>query len=340
MPHASPAGCTPEPRPLTPNPGCHKPALSPAHPNDCAVCYLLADFVTSPPPPAPRYSFTPHKNMILLIPLTRRTRKCGPLPPARRRCHGGRRRGTGVLYWRFAARDPSWAATGERTENAPVTTKNPCQCLIGGRWTAAETERFDEIWNPSTGEVIGQTPLCGARDVDRAVQAAKRAFPPWRETPVTDRARIMFRFQELLTRHTEEVARICSREHGKTLAESRASVQRGVEMLEFACGIPSLFTGDIVENLAPGVDSETVRHPLGICVGITPFNFPAMVPLWMYPVALTCGNCFILKPSPRVPLSSIRIAELLHGGGLAGGRFFDRSRRQGVRGRVADASRR
>ena len=202
-----------------------------------------------------------------------------------------------------------------------MTPAKACPCLIGGCWTEAQTERFDDIWNPSTGEKIGQTPLCTAKDVDRAVQAAKQAFPAWRETPVTDRARVMFRFQEVLTRHAEEIARICSREHGKTLAESRASVQRGIEMIEFACGIPSLYTGDLVENLAPNVDSETVRHPLGIVAGITPFNFPAMVPLWMYPVALTCGNCFILKPSPRVPLSSIRIGELLIEAGIPAGVF-------------------
>ncbi len=202
-----------------------------------------------------------------------------------------------------------------------MTTEKPCPCLINGRWVAAQTERFDNIWNPSTGEAIGKAPLCNAGDVDRAVQAARKAFPAWRETPVTDRARIMFRFQEVLTRHADEVARICSLEHGKTLAESRASVQRGIEMIEFACGIPSLYAGDIVENLAPSVDSETVRHPLGVVAGITPFNFPAMVPLWMYPVALTCGNCFVLKPSPRVPLSSVRIGELLLEAGIPEGVF-------------------
>lgn len=202
-----------------------------------------------------------------------------------------------------------------------MTSTTPCPCLIGGRWTPAQTERFADIWNPSTGEVIGRTPLCTARDVSRAVEAAQEAFPAWRDTPVTDRARIMFRFHDLLTRHADDVARICTREHGKTLAESRASVQRAVEMIEFACGIPSLIAGDIVENVAPNVDSETVRHPLGVVAGITPFNFPAMVPLWMYPIALTCGNCFILKPSPRVPLSSIRIAELLTEAGLPPGVF-------------------
>ena len=196
-----------------------------------------------------------------------------------------------------------------------------CPCLIGGSWTEARTDRFGDVWNPSSGEVIARVPFCGPEDVDRAVQAAAKAFPAWRDTPPPDRARIMFRFRHLLERNAEDVARICTREHGKTLAESRASVQRGVEMIEFACGLPSLLVGDSLANLAPEVDCETVRHPLGVVAGITPFNFPAMVPLWMYPIALTCGNCFVLKPSERVPLSSIRIAELLMAAGLPEGVF-------------------
>ncbi|MEE9293541.1 MAG: CoA-acylating methylmalonate-semialdehyde dehydrogenase [Phycisphaerae bacterium] len=193
------------------------------------------------------------------------------------------------------------------------------KCLIAGSWTDARTERYAEAWNPSVGEVLASVPMCTSEDVDRTVKGALAAWPAWRETPITDRARVMFRFQALLSKHAADVARIVSREHGKTLAESKASVQRGVEMLEFACGLPSLVVGDLLENIAPGVDSETVRHPLGVVVGITPFNFPAMVPLWMYPVAITCGNCFILKPSPRVPLSAIRIGELLMEAGLPEG---------------------
>jgi malonate-semialdehyde dehydrogenase (acetylating)/methylmalonate-semialdehyde dehydrogenase len=196
-----------------------------------------------------------------------------------------------------------------------------CQCLIGGRWVDARTDRFGEVWNPSTGEAIARTPFCEGEDVDRAVQAARKAYPAWRDTPAPDRARIMFRFRELLERNAEEIARLCSREHGKTIPESRASVQRGIEMVEYACGLPALLAGDILENIAPTVDSETVRHPLGVVAGITPFNFPAMVPLWMYPMALTCGNCFVLKPSERVPMSAIRIAELLLEAGLPDGVF-------------------
>jgi malonate-semialdehyde dehydrogenase (acetylating)/methylmalonate-semialdehyde dehydrogenase len=196
-----------------------------------------------------------------------------------------------------------------------------CKCLIAGKWVEANTERYGDVFNPSTGEVIARVPFCTPEDVDRAVQAAKRAFPGWRETPAPDRARVLFRFREQLAAQADEIARIVAREHGKTLGEARASVQRGIEMVEFACGLPALLVGEIIENLAPNVDSETVRHPLGVVAGITPFNFPAMVPLWMYPIALACGNCFILKPSERVPLSAIRIAELLLECGLPDGVF-------------------
>lgn len=196
-----------------------------------------------------------------------------------------------------------------------------CRCLIGGAWAEARADRFADVWNPSTGERIARTPLCGPAEVDRVVQAAKQAWPAWRETPAPDRARLMFRYRELLARNAEEIARLVTREHGKTLAEARASVQRGLEMVEFACGLPALMVGEIIENLAPNVDSETVRHPLGVVAGITPFNFPAMVPLWMFPTALVCGNCFILKPSERVPLAAIRLGELLVEAGVPAGVF-------------------
>ena len=202
-----------------------------------------------------------------------------------------------------------------------MTEDTTCKCLIGGKWTQAAAKETCEVWNPSTGEVIARTPLCRADDVDRAVQAAKVAFPAWSELPPPDRARILFRFRDLLVRNTEELARICTLEHGKTLAESRASVQRGVEMVEYACGTPAIMMGDSLKNVAPQVDAETIRYPLGVVAGITPFNFPAMVPLWMYPLALACGNCFVLKPSERVPLSSIREAELLLEAGIPEGVF-------------------
>ncbi|HEY9772772.1 MAG TPA: CoA-acylating methylmalonate-semialdehyde dehydrogenase [Planktothrix sp.] len=197
-----------------------------------------------------------------------------------------------------------------------VTT---CKLLVGGEWVASSATEFGDIYNPSTGEVLAKVPMGGSEDVDRAAQAAHKAFLDWREVPIVERARVMFRFKNLMETRYEEIARLVTREHGKTLPEARASVQRGIEVIEFACGIPSLMHGDILENIARNVDCEVVRHPLGVCAGIAPFNFPAMVPLWMYPIAITCGNSFILKPSEKVPLSSILIAELLVEAGLPKG---------------------
>jgi malonate-semialdehyde dehydrogenase (acetylating)/methylmalonate-semialdehyde dehydrogenase len=183
--------------------------------------------------------------------------------------------------------------------------------LVGGDWRTSRSERNGPVHNPSNGRVIARTPLCTTAEVDLAVQAAAAALPAWAETPAVDRARALFRYRDLLDRHADELARLVTREHGKTLAESRASVQRGIEMVEFACGIPSLLMGQTLPNIAANVDCETVRHPVGVCAGITPFNFPAMVPLWMFPVALACGNTFVLKPSEKVPLSAVRLGELL-----------------------------
>lgn len=191
--------------------------------------------------------------------------------------------------------------------------------LIGGRWEEARATRWADVFNPSQGVRIARTPLCGADDVNRAVTAAAGAFPAWAETPAVERARVMFRLRELLVREQEALAALVSREHGKTRSEARAGVQRGIEVVEFACGLPSLLAGDHVQNLAPGIDCTAVRRPLGVCVGITPFNFPVMVPLWMLPVALTCGNTFVLKPSEKTPLSAIRLAELFHEAGLPDG---------------------
>jgi malonate-semialdehyde dehydrogenase (acetylating)/methylmalonate-semialdehyde dehydrogenase len=193
--------------------------------------------------------------------------------------------------------------------------------FVGGRWESAHTGRFGEVFNPSTGQAIARVPLGTAEDAARAVEAASRALPAWAETPAVERARVLFRFRERMAADSEDLARLVTREHGKTLAESRASVQRGVEMVEFACGIPSLLMGQTLPNIAREVDCETVRHPVGVCVGITPFNFPLMVPLWMVPVALACGNTFVLKPSEKVPLSSVRLGELLAESGLPDGVF-------------------
>jgi malonate-semialdehyde dehydrogenase (acetylating)/methylmalonate-semialdehyde dehydrogenase len=193
--------------------------------------------------------------------------------------------------------------------------------LIGGRWETSRSSRYGPVFNPSNGSMIAHVPLCTAEDVDRAVQAAAAALPPWAETPVVERARIMFRFRDKLAAHAEDLASLVTREHGKTLAEARASIHRGVEVVEFACGIPSLIMGQTLANIARQVDCETIRHPLGVCAGITPFNFPAMVPLWMFPVAITCGNTFVLKPSEKVPLSAVRLGEILIESGLPEGVF-------------------
>src|SRR5258706_12679036 len=193
--------------------------------------------------------------------------------------------------------------------------------LIGGRFETSVSDRRGEVFNPSTGAVQGHVPFCTADEIDRAVWAADEALPGRSETPAVDRARVMFRFREKLQARFEELAALVTREHGKTIAEARAEMQRGIEMVEFACGIPSLLMGQALENLAPGVDCETSRHPVGVCVGITPFNFPSMVPLWMFPVAITCGNTFVLKPSEKVPLSAVKLGELLTEAGLPPGVF-------------------
>src|SRR5262245_40857503 len=202
-------------------------------------------------------------------------------------------------------------SAGETTESVPM--------LVGGRWEMSASGRFGAVFNPSTGQQIARVPLGTAGDVDRAVVAAANALPAWAETPAVERARVLFRFRERLVDRAGELARLVTREHGKTTAESRASVQRGIEMVEFACGIPSLLMGQALPNIARDVDCETVRHPVGVCAGITPFNFPVMVPLWMVPVALACGNTFVLKPSEKVPLSAILLGELLMGSGLPAG---------------------
>src|SRR5262245_42179693 len=208
---------------------------------------------------------------------------------------------------------PAATATDTATQTVPM--------LIAGRWRPARDDRGGSVYNPSTGKVMARVPFAGAEEAGEAVRAAAAALPSWSETPAVERARLLFRYRDLLERHADELARSVTREHGKTLAEARASVQRGVEMVEFACGIPSLLMGQTLPNIASNVDCETVRHPVGVCAGITPFNFPAMVPLWMFPVALACGNTFVLKPSEKVPLSAVRLGELLSEAGAPEGVF-------------------
>lgn len=199
------------------------------------------------------------------------------------------------------------------------TSLNPCPNFIGGEWKIVSDVSTAPVHNPSIGEVIAEVPMCSAKHANDAVEAAHAAFPAWMETPPVERARILSRFKALMEENFDELVRCNTREHGKTVVESRGDVKRGIEMVEFACGVPSLLMGEVLENVARGIDCEAIRQPLGVCVGITPFNFPAMVPLWMYPVALACGNTFVLKPSEKVPLTAIKIVQLLEKAGLPKG---------------------
>ena len=196
---------------------------------------------------------------------------------------------------------------------------NTCPLFIDGNWTGASGVETEPVYNPSDGSVIARTPMCGASEVDAAVRAAREALPAWSATPVVDRARMLFRYVHLLEENFEALSQLVTREHGKTLEEARGSVRRGIEVVEFACGAPTLLMGDSLEEIASGIDCDTIRQPVGVCAGITPFNFPAMVPMWMYPIAIVCGNTFVLKPSEKVPLTAIRLVELLEQAGLPPG---------------------
>jgi malonate-semialdehyde dehydrogenase (acetylating)/methylmalonate-semialdehyde dehydrogenase len=193
--------------------------------------------------------------------------------------------------------------------------------LAGGQWSPSNSTASGDVFNPSTGKVIARVPFASAEETADVVAKAAEALPAWSETPPVERARIMFRYRDLVAANFEEFAALVTREHGKTLPEARAEVQRGLEMIEYACGVPALLMGDTLANIASSVDAETVRHSVGVCVGITPYNFPFMVPLWMFPVAIVCGNTFVLKPSEKVPLSAVRLGELLMEAGLPDGVF-------------------
>ncbi|HTS65888.1 MAG TPA: CoA-acylating methylmalonate-semialdehyde dehydrogenase [Candidatus Acidoferrales bacterium] len=190
---------------------------------------------------------------------------------------------------------------------------------INGSWEPAPGRRAGNVTNPATGRVVAEVPYATAEDVDRAVRAAHEAFLKWREVPVVDRVQPLYRFKALLEKHANEVAGILTRENGKTADDSKAEVRRMIQMVEVACGMPSLMMGDSLNDVAAGIDCKTIRQPIGVCAGITPFNFPAMVPMWMYPFAIACGNTFVLKPSEKVPLTPTRVIELLHDSGLPAG---------------------
>src|ERR1044072_5640723 len=262
-----------------------------------------------------------------------------------------------------------------------MSSLSPCPVFIDGEWRAQHANVTSSVYNPSRGEVIAEVPMCGADVVNEAVGSAAAAFPAWRETPAVERARVFFRYRQLVEENFDRICqsitrehgktlaeargsayrgienieyacgvptllmgdnlenlarvffryrqlveenfdRICqsiTREHGKTLAEARGSAYRGIENIEYACGVPTLLMGDMLENLARSVDCETLLQPLGVCVGITPFNFPAMVPMWMFPLAVACANTFVLKPSEKVPLTVVMIIQLLEKAGLPKG---------------------
>ena len=198
------------------------------------------------------------------------------------------------------------------------------QCLdhwIAGRRDHGASDRSGTVYNPATGEATSEVPFATAADVDRAVAAAARAFESWSRTGLNKRATILFAFRELVRQRADDLARLIVSEHGKVFADARGEVQRGLEVVDFACGIPQLIKGEFSENVSAGVDSYSLRQPLGVVAGITPFNFPVMVPMWMFPIAIAAGNSFILKPSERDPSPSLLLAELWREAGLPNGVF-------------------
>jgi malonate-semialdehyde dehydrogenase (acetylating) / methylmalonate-semialdehyde dehydrogenase len=192
---------------------------------------------------------------------------------------------------------------------------------IGGKLAPGQSGRRADVFNPATGQVSGRVALASTGEVAQAVAAAKAAFPRWADTPPVRRARVLFKFLELLNKHRDELAHLITAEHGKVFTDAQGEVTRGIEVVEFACGIPQLLKGDYTEQVSTGIDNWTMRQPLGVVAGITPFNFPVMVPMWMFPVAIAAGNTFILKPSPLDPSAAIRMAELLKEAGLPDGVF-------------------
>ncbi|NUU61953.1 CoA-acylating methylmalonate-semialdehyde dehydrogenase [Paenibacillus agri] len=190
---------------------------------------------------------------------------------------------------------------------------------IGGEWVESSAAQYDDVYNPATEEVLAQVPLSSKGDVDSAVQAARKSFESWSRTPVPRRARVLFKYQQLLVDHWEELATLITKENGKSLGEARGEVLRGIECVEFAAGAPNLMMGKQLPDIASNIESGMYRYPIGVIGGITPFNFPMMVPCWMFPLAIAVGNTFVLKPSERTPLLANRLAELFHEAGLPAG---------------------
>ena len=191
--------------------------------------------------------------------------------------------------------------------------------FIGGKHVKGTSGRYLDVTNPNTGEVTARTPLASTAELRAAVEVAVKAFPDWAATNPQRRARVMFEFKRLLEANINELAELLSSEHGKVIADSKGDVQRGLEVIEFACGIPHLMKGEFTEGAGPGIDMYSMRQPLGVCAGITPFNFPAMIPMWMFGVSIACGNTFICKPSEKDPSVPIRLAELFMEAGAPAG---------------------
>jgi malonate-semialdehyde dehydrogenase (acetylating) / methylmalonate-semialdehyde dehydrogenase len=192
---------------------------------------------------------------------------------------------------------------------------------INGQWESAGNRKLAPVTNPATGAEIAQVAYATAEDVDRTVRAAHAAYLKWRDVPVVDRVQPLYRYKMLLEKNHHELASTLTTENGKTIDDARAEVRRAIQMVEVACGMPSLMMGDSLNDVSAGIDSHTIRQPLGVCAGITPFNFPAMVPMWMWPFAIAAGNAFILKPSEKVPMTPTLAAKLLHEAGLPAGVF-------------------
>jgi len=192
---------------------------------------------------------------------------------------------------------------------------------MSGQQTAGTSTRAQDVFNPATGAVTGRVSLANLNDVHQAVASAQAAFPAWADTPPLRRARVMFKFLELLNQHRDTLAHMITAEHGKVFTDAQGEVTRGIDIVEFACGIPQLLKGDFTDQVSTGIDNWTMRQPLGVVAGVTPFNFPVMVPMWMFPVAIACGNTFVLKPSPLDPSPSLFMADLLKQAGLPDGVF-------------------
>lgn len=199
--------------------------------------------------------------------------------------------------------------------------KKRLQNFINGQWVSSNTDKYEPVVNPATEEEIASVPLSTKSDLDQAVNTAQKAFETWKSVAVPKRARVMFNFHQLLTEHKKELAKIITIENGKSIAEALGEVQRGIENTEFAAGVPSLMMGDALSSIATDVEAVNYKYPIGVIGGIAPFNFPMMVPCWMFPMAIACGNTFVLKPSEKTPLLTNRIAELLKEAGLPDGVF-------------------